>query len=40
MKYIYSLLIAMSILIVSCSSGNTGNTSNSQNDLLKIVYDN
>ena len=36
MKYIYSLLIAMSILIVSCSSGNTGNTSNSQNDLLKI----
>ena len=36
MKYIYSLLIAMSILIVSCSSGNTGNTSNSENDLLKI----
>ncbi|MEI0566495.1 ABC transporter substrate-binding protein, partial [Brachyspira pulli] len=35
-KYIYSLLIAMSILIVSCSSGNTGNTSNSENDLLKI----
>ena len=36
MKYIYSLLIAMSILIVSCSSGNTGNTSNSENNLLKI----
>lgn len=36
MKYIYSLLIAISMLIVSCSSGNADNTSNSKNELLKI----